>query len=186
VLPQEKEYSSTAAEESQPAKSGRDDIDSLLNDLAGEIEDLNDKPVVETPAVSEPAAVEPDLTSEETEPENPTEPEKPESAETSNDIPDTQSTGETDESVSPDDQIIENELAGAAAMQSVEGEVPEQQTFPVPGGQYPFPVRLLITCLERINKPFAFLSDVIKDIIGIVAACTCLACLALAVILILG
>ncbi len=169
------------AEVSDKTPASSDDIDSLLADLTGEMDKLNQKPPADKapPAqaqsqpIDQPKPAETETIADtvvEAEPETPTGEDAPPQAEP----PPTE-----------EDQILEEELAPtASAMESanLDSQNPgTEQLLPLP-----MPARMLVYSMTTINKPFSFLPDPLRDTLGIVAVSTCIICLVLMAILIFG
>jgi len=176
--------------ESEPPASG--DIDSLLDSLTAEMDNLNAETAIPDPSASS-SGPKPEL-AQAAEAASPAAPAPPQAA-------DPQQTREAEEEAklpadgktgSPlpipateEKQILEEEPA-------TDTSAGESEHLPAPGPDagpslpMPMPARMLVYSLTTINKPFGFLSDTVRDTLGIVGICTCLICLILMVVIILA
>ncbi len=177
--------------ESEPPASG--DIDSLLNSLTAEMDNQNAETAIPD-AAAPSSGPEPEIAQAAAAVASPAASTPPQAA-------DPLQTTETEEEVKlpasgktgsllpippmEEKQILEEEPTT---------DIPagESEHLPAPGPDagpslpMPMPARMLVYSLTTINKPFGFLSDTVRDTLGIVGICTCLICLILMAVIILA
>lgn len=176
--------------ESEPPAS--DDIDSLLNSLTAEMDNLNAETAIPD-ATASSSGPEPEI-AQAAAVASPADPAPPQAA-------DPLQTIEAEEEVnlpaggkpgSPlpippmeEKQILEEEpTTDTPAGESERLPAPDPDAGP--NLAMPMPARMLVYSLTTINKPFGFLSDTVRDTLGIVGICTCLICLILIAVIILA
>ncbi len=181
--------------ESEPPASG--DIDSLLDSLTAEMDNLNAETAIPDatapssgpePEIAQAAAAvaSPAASASASAPAQAADPLQTIEAEEEVKLPASGKTG----SPLPIPPMEEKQILEEAP--TTDTPAGESEHLPAPGPDagpslpMPMPARMLVYSLTTINKPFGFLSDTVRDTLGIVGICTCLICLILMAVIILA